>query len=144
MMKKFLTLLLVLSWVVLASIAYGGEIGIPLSWDVPTTNSDGTSLTDLAGYTIYYGTASGDYSQSINVGNVTTYTVPISIGGTYYFAVTAYDTTGNESDYSNEVTKVIEMDLLDIPGDIKDLIISGSVYVTITKADGTVVTILVP
>ena len=46
-----------------------------LSWDPPSINADGTTLTDLAGYKIYYGTSSGNYSQSIDVGNVTTYSV---------------------------------------------------------------------
>ncbi|MBI5286287.1 MAG: PKD domain-containing protein [Deltaproteobacteria bacterium] len=79
-----------------------------LSWDPPTTNADGTPLTDLAGYKLYYGTAPGNYSQSIDVGNVTTYTINNLIDGfTYYFAVTSYDTSGNESSYSNEVNKTI-------------------------------------
>jgi hypothetical protein len=79
-----------------------------LSWNAPTTNVDGTPLTDLAGYKLYYGTASGTYAQNINVGNVTTYTVPtLTDGLTYYFAVTAYDTASNESGYSNERSKAI-------------------------------------
>jgi hypothetical protein len=79
-----------------------------LSWDPPTTNADGTPLTDLAGYKVYYGTVSGSYSQNINVGNITTYTVADLNNGTYYFAVTAYNTSGNESEYSNEVSKTIQ------------------------------------
>ena len=46
-----------------------------LQWEAPSTNDDGTPLTDLAGYKIYYGTASGNYTQTIDVGNVTTYTI---------------------------------------------------------------------
>src|SRR3972149_5909585 len=67
-----------------------------LTWDPPTTNTDGTPLTDLAGYKIHYGTTSGNYTTVIDVGNVTT-----------YFATTAYDSSGNESGYSNEVSKTI-------------------------------------
>jgi len=79
-----------------------------LSWDPPTTNADGTPLTDLAGYKVYYGTSSGNYSQSIDAGNVTTYTVNnLTEGLTYYFTTTSYDTSGNQSVYSNEVNKVI-------------------------------------
>ncbi len=90
-----------------AATVYAGEA--TLTWDPPTTNADGTPLTDLAGYKVYYGTESGNYSQSIDVGNVTTYTVSgLTNGQTYYFAVTAYDTSGNESDYSNERAKTIE------------------------------------
>lgn len=78
-----------------------------LTWDAPTTNADGTPLTDLAGYKVYYGTTSGNYTEVIDAGNVTTYKVENLSPGTYYFTVTAYDTSGNESDYSNEVSKTI-------------------------------------
>ena len=89
-----------------ASSAFSGT-ATP-SWDAPTTNADGTPLTDLAGYKVYYGTSSHTYSQNIDVGNVTTYTLNnLTEGYTYYFAVTAYDTLRNESDYSNEVSKTI-------------------------------------
>ncbi|MFO0754220.1 MAG: fibronectin type III domain-containing protein [Thermodesulfovibrionales bacterium] len=76
-----------------------------LSWDAPTTNTDGSPLNDLAGYKVYYGTAPGSYSPPVTVGNVTSYTISGLSGGTYYFTVTAYDTAGNESSYSNEVSK---------------------------------------
>ena len=80
-----------------------------LSWDEPITNSDGTPLTDLAGYKLYYGTTSGSYSDNIDVGSVTTYQITnLTDGLTYYFAVIAYDTSGNESDYSNEVSKTMD------------------------------------
>ena len=78
-----------------------------LTWDAPTTNADGTPLTDLAGYKIYYGTSSGSYTTTVDAGNVTTYNVPALPSGTYYFAVTAVDTSGNESDYSNEVNTIL-------------------------------------
>lgn len=70
------------------------------------------AVTDpVSGYRIYYGTASGNYFQSVgqglNVGDVTTYTVTgLSSGTRYYFAATAYDPNG-ESTYSNEVFKDI-------------------------------------
>ena len=87
-----------------SSALFAGET--TLSWDAPSTNTDGTPLTDLAGYIIHYGTATGDYSQSIDTGNVTTYQVTnLTDGITYYFTVTAYDTYLNESDYSNEISK---------------------------------------
>jgi hypothetical protein len=76
-----------------------------LMWD-PPVNVDGTPFTGVAGYYIYYGTASGIYTQSINAGNVTTYTVnTLSDGTTYYFVVTDFDSMGNESGFSNEVSK---------------------------------------
>ena len=59
---------------------------------------------DLAGYRIYYGTGDGDYNYTVDVGNQTEYTVTdLEEGLPYYFAATAYDLAGNESDYSNEV-----------------------------------------
>ena len=80
-----------------------------LQWDPPTTNTDGTDLTDLAGYKIYYGTSPGTYEPPVNVGTVTTYSInDLSLPpATYYFAVTADDEMGNESAYSNEVSKTM-------------------------------------
>ena len=86
--------------------AYAGQAS--LSWEAPSTNEDGTSLTDLNGYKIYYGTAPGNYTQNIDVGNVTTYNFTnLTDGQTYYFVATAYNSARVESSYSNEVTKII-------------------------------------
>ena len=77
-----------------------------LTWTAPTTYNDGTPVTDLAGYKLYTGIASGSYQQSVDTGNRTSYTLSaLSDGATYYFAVTAYDTAGVESAYSNEWTR---------------------------------------
>ena len=74
---------------------------IRLAWD-PNTDAD------LAGYMVYYGTASGTYDPPIDVGNATTYTVPgLTQGVTYYFAVTAYNSSDHESDYSSEVVGMV-------------------------------------
>ena len=78
-----------------------------LSWYAPKTNADGTPLTDLAGYKVYYGPSSGNYTQTIDVGNATAIQIDSLAAGTWYFAVTAYDSSGNESTFSNEVTKNI-------------------------------------
>lgn len=69
-----------------------------LSWDANTEN-------DLAGYKVYYGTSSGNYGAPVDVGNQTSYTVTGLNGSPYYFAVRAYNTSGTESGYSNEVSK---------------------------------------
>ncbi len=67
-----------------------------------------SSSTGVIGYKIYFGTASGNYSQNMDVGNVTSYTVTSLIDGqTYYFAAKAYDSAGNLSAFSNEVSKTI-------------------------------------
>jgi len=93
--------------VVAIALLLGAGIGtaaagqVTLAWDANTE-------PDLSGYRIYYGTASGTYGTPINVGNVLTYTVTgLTDGLTYYFALTAYDTFGNESGYSNEVVYAV-------------------------------------
>lgn len=80
-----------------------------LSWDAPTTRTDGTPLQDLAGYAILYGRMSGTYDYRIDVDNpgVLTYVVENLVPGEWYFALIAYDADGTESDYSNEVTRTI-------------------------------------
>lgn len=101
-----------------STLSSGGGSGTPvatglatLNWAAPTTNSNGSSLTNLAGYNVYYGTSprsqSGGYPNKINAGDVTSYTVQGLAPGTYYFAVTAYNAAGVESAYSTEVSKII-------------------------------------
>jgi hypothetical protein len=70
-----------------------------LSWTVPTTNTDGSPLTDLAGFTINYGTSTNSMTQSINVTSAvaTGYTVQGLAAGTWYFTVTAYTSVGTQS-----------------------------------------------
>ena len=98
----FMTFLVMVSLPGVVTNAYSS---ITLNWTPPTTDTDGTPLTDLAGYKVYYGTSSGNYGTPINVGNVTTYTISNLISGSYYFVVTAYNLSGIESNYSNEVVK---------------------------------------
>ena len=76
-----------------------------LTWN-PPVNADGTNFTALSGYKLHAGTASSNYSQIIDVGNTTTYTLNnLSDGITYFFSISDYDASGNESGNSNEVTK---------------------------------------
>jgi hypothetical protein len=80
-----------------------------LNWTAPTTNSNGSALTDLAGYHIYYGTNASSLSTEIDIGNPSTltYTVTNLSAGTWYFAITAYTNTGLESPKSNVGSKTI-------------------------------------
>lgn len=112
----FSFLLIGLIVIILAGCAGGGGSGsgsgsgtgvATLSWSAPITNTDGTQLTDLAGYIIYYGPSSGHYTNSIDVGNSTSYILNNLTTGTYYFAVTAYNMAGYESTFSNEASKTI-------------------------------------
>ena len=76
---------------------------ILLTWEAPTMNNDGTALTDIAGYKLYYGQASRQYTSTVNVGAQTSYHLTdLQDGRTYYFAVTAYDSSGKESTFSPE------------------------------------------
>jgi hypothetical protein len=79
---------------------------VTLSWQAPTENADGSSLVDLKGYKVHYGSASKSYSDVIQVANggLTTYVVQNLPAGKYYFAVTAYNGTGYESSLSGEVS----------------------------------------
>lgn len=110
------------------SVKKGGNISVPMTLMVTsgsTTSSTSTTLssssattatlswapstsTNLAGYKVYMGTASGVYSSSLTIGNVTTYTVSnLQLGNTYYFSVAAYSTSGIDSSPSNEVSKSV-------------------------------------
>ncbi len=80
---------------------------ISLTWDAPTTNTDGTALTDLAGYKLYYGTSPGVYTTTVTLGTATSHVINDLSPGTYYFAVTAVNSEGAESECSNEAWKTV-------------------------------------
>lgn len=77
---------------------------VTLAWD-PSLSSDGTPVANIAGYSVYYGTSPGGYDTKIDNGKSTTCTITGLRPGTYYIAVTCYDLAGNESAFSNEVSK---------------------------------------
>lgn len=90
--------LLMLSFAI-AGRVHAGEV--TLAWDANTEQS-------LAGYKLYFGKTSRNYIGSVNVGNVTTYTLTnLADGEMYYFAAKAYDCFGNESDYSAELAHAV-------------------------------------
>ena len=95
-MKKLIAVT-ILAILAIAGIAQAATINV--SWN-PNTEPD------LAGYRLYVGEASGQYGEPVDVGNVTGHVMEITpeYGATYYFALTAYDTSGNESGYSDEAT----------------------------------------
>jgi len=80
-----------------------------LDWLPPTQNSDGSVLTNLAGYTVYYGTSPSNLSQSVKVTNpgLTAYSVTNLTSGTWYFAVTSYSADGIESARTSTVSTTI-------------------------------------
>jgi len=92
------------------------------NWDIRTSHDeplmqitlvwDPNTEPDLEGYKCYYGLNSGDYAQTVVVGTQPVCTVTdLKPGETYYFAVTAYNTVGLESDYSEEVIYIVPTDL---------------------------------
>ncbi len=92
---------------------------VSLRWEAPTTNVDGTPLTDLARYKIYWGTSSRNYSMTLDVDDPDStnrsFAFPLDSEGQteWHFSMTAIDEDGNESEYSNEVVKVIEVTVID-------------------------------
>ena len=81
-----------------------------LSWVAPTENADGSVLSDLAGYRVYYGTSSAALNMVVELSNpsLTTYMVTGLTAGTYYFALKAYTSANVESDLSNIASKLIQ------------------------------------
>lgn len=74
-----------------------------------TITWDANKEADLAGYKVYYGISSGNYHTNVDVGNQTSYKISgIENNKNHYIAVTAYDTSGNESEYSKELTGSID------------------------------------
>lgn len=85
----------------LVGLDCAGAANVSLGWNP-------SSDTNVAGYNIYYGTASGDYASEVAVGNVSVITISnLTCGTTYYFAATAVDSTGDESSFSNEATFIV-------------------------------------
>lgn len=102
----------------LAPGAWGAGASVTLEWD---PNSE----TDLSGYRIYWGTAPREpaavradnpYPHAVDAGNVTVYTVPNLPDGTLCFAATAYNTSGAESEFSNEVCTIVNSAPPAVPG----------------------------
>ena len=80
-----------------------------LSWTAPTQNEDGSALTNLAGYKIYYGRSSGSYSNEVRIDNpgITSFVVDNLSPDTYFFAATAFNSAGAESRFSGEAIKTV-------------------------------------
>lgn len=95
---RIVALALIVWFMPLVAFADGA---VKVSWNANTEN-------DLAGYRIYYGTAAGTYPLVLDAGKVVTYTVgSLKDGSTYFFVLTAYDNSGNESGYSPEAAATI-------------------------------------
>ena len=96
--------------IVVAAAGSGGTTGsASLSWTPPTRNTDGSTLTNLAGYRITYGTSATALSSTITVSNpgISSYVVDNLASGTWYFALKAYTSSGSESATSTVGSKRI-------------------------------------
>jgi nitrite reductase/ring-hydroxylating ferredoxin subunit len=93
------------------SITVGGATDrtVRLSWSPPTLNTDGSPLTDLAEFRVFYGQVSGRYDYSLRTGSPTITAMEIQglTPGTWYFSVKAVTSRGVESDFSREANKTL-------------------------------------
>ena len=91
----------------------GGKGTALMSWTSPTDNTDNSTLTDLAGFKIYYGTFPGEYDRTITINNpgLSSYLVENLASSDWFFVMTAFNISGIESAYSAEVYKeIVEID----------------------------------
>lgn len=124
-MKKLFTILKTAILTMLLVLGLSGAVwaeSVGFEWNANTES-------DLAGYKMYWGNLSGVYGNSFDVGNQTNYTViELVEGQTYYFAATAYDTTGNESGYSDEVSyEVVDTTPPDAPQSFRRVVVEVSI-----------------
>jgi len=101
---------------VLAALIVGALIFPPAIFASQATLAwDPSPDPTVSSYRLYYGNASRDYPTVVEVGDRTTWTVPDLIENLpYFFAVTACDRYGNESDYSEEVSLTVYEDAEDL------------------------------
>ena len=88
------------------AVTEGATGSVTISWMPPTTNSDGTPITDLAGYQIVYGPSASNLTQTINVSSagLTSYVIDNLTPGTWYFAIKSVNNTGANSSASPVVS----------------------------------------
>jgi hypothetical protein len=82
---------------------------VTLSWSAPTENTNGSALTNLTGYIIYYGTSASAMTQTIDINTVgmLTYVVDNLSAGTWYFQIVAVNAAGVPSNPSVTVSASI-------------------------------------
>ncbi len=120
--RRYIVLTVYIAILLFAFNVHAGDV--TLSWDAPAFNEDGSTIDNLSGYNLHYGTTSRNYSHTVHIGNVTPYQITnLTAGATYYLAITAYDSGGSESNYSDEISIT-----LDQPFETKpEIIITDSV-----------------
>lgn len=83
---------------------------VTIAWTPPTENTNGSTLTDLAGYHIYYGTSQSNLSKVVDISNpgLASYVLSTLSAGTWYFALTSINSQGVESARSAVVSTVVD------------------------------------
>jgi hypothetical protein len=91
-------------------VTQSGNASVTLSWTAPTQNTDGTPLTNLAGYWVYYGTSPDALTKSVQITNpgIVTYVISDLSAGTWYFSMKAYSTADVQSTDSAVASHVVE------------------------------------
>jgi hypothetical protein len=92
-------------------IAPGAALGaVTLSWTPPMQNEDGSYLTDLAGYWIYWGNNPGTYTNWMRIDDagLTMLVIEDLVPGSWEFAMTSFNAAGVESSLSNTITRFVE------------------------------------
>jgi hypothetical protein len=86
-----------------------GPNSVTVQWEQPTTNEDGSALSNLAGYQIRYGRQAGRYTRTINVPTpgITSYMVEGLASGAYYFTMGSYTAANDASAPADELSIVI-------------------------------------
>jgi hypothetical protein len=87
-------------------VEQAGPGSFTLSWTAPTQNEDGTALTDLAGYRIYYGTTTAQYSEEVALDSpgTSSYVIENLAAGKYFLVMTSVNSSGMESKYTPEIS----------------------------------------
>jgi hypothetical protein len=81
------------------TVEQAGPISFTVAWRPPTENEDGTPLSDLSGYRIYYGTTTGNYSEEVRLESpgLTSYVIENLVPGTYFLVMTSVNSRDMES-----------------------------------------------
>lgn len=103
-----------LAWTVLESDE-ASAAETTLNWQAPTQNVDGSPLTDLAGYLVYFGSSSRSYLGNVAIQDPAATSATVSFAADWlvpgenriFIAMTALDDDGNESPYSNEISRLV-------------------------------------
>lgn len=91
------------------TVTAGGSAAVTLSWTPPTQNEDGSTLTDLAGYELRFGSSENNLDQSVQLTNpsLSTYVVENLSSGTWFFALRAVNGQGVSGQLSGVASKTV-------------------------------------